>query len=59
MALRQIVHVMGGVAGLDRIGDEPGVVDRGDGDAAPGELLQIELHVVADLQRRGVLEQRL
>jgi hypothetical protein len=59
MLLRQIVHVVGGKAGFDRIGDEAGVVDRGDGDAAAGELLQIELHVVADLEGRGVLKHRL
>ena len=47
------------VAGIEHIGDQHRVVDRRDLDAALGEHVPVELHVLADLEHAGVFEQRL
>ena len=58
VVLREVVDRIGVLRGVERVGDEHGVVDRREGDAVTGEELGGGLDVVADLEGRRVLEDR-
>ena len=51
--------VVAGRARVERVGEQHGVVDRRDANAAHREHVHVELEVVADLEDARLLEQRL
>ncbi len=60
-ALGERVHAVAvaGRARIERVGNQHGVVERRDFDAAPGEHVPVEFDVLADLHHARVFEQRL
>ena len=59
MALGQLVHAMADVARFQHVGHQHRVVDRGDGDAVALQHLDVIFEVLAHLEDRRVLEERL
>ncbi len=51
--------VVAGRAGVERVREQHGIVDRRDANAAQREHMQVELDVVADLEDARLLEQGL
>ena len=60
-ALGERIHAVAvvGRARIERVGNQHGVVERRDFDAAPGEDVPVEFDVLADLHDARVFEQRL
>ena len=48
-----------GAAGVQRVGDETGIVDRLEGDAVTGERHHVELGVLHDLEDALIFQDRL
>jgi hypothetical protein len=59
MFFGQLVHAVPVQAGVQRVGQQHGVVNRSDVYAEAGKHRQIVLEVLADLQDAGVFEHRL
>ena len=57
--LGQLVHAVVVLAGVEHEGQQHGVVDRADLDAVAAQHAHVVLDVLADLQHRGVFQQRL
>ena len=59
IALRQHIEAVTGAAGVDRVGDQHGVVVRAGLDAAQRENLPVEFRVLRDLEHAAIFQQRL
>ncbi len=59
VALRKRVETVLAAPTVERVGEQHGVVERGEIDAVPAEDQAVELEVLADLEDRRVLQQRL
>ena len=58
-ALGEIVHAVAALAGIEHVGDQHGVVEAGDFDAALREHQPVVFQILPDLENALVLEQRL
>src|SRR5262245_23937026 len=58
MELGELAQLMAVAPGIEDIGEEHGVVDRLDGNVAAAKHSDRRFDIMADLEKRGVLEER-